>query len=70
MNQTQIHNSSLDNADAVIIALESKKFVIVRSDDPKRLVPEPICKRIRDLQPGDTVHYQGSRETVCGLRRY
>ena len=70
MNQTQTHNSSLENADAVIVALESKKFVIVRRDDSRRLLPDPICKRIRDLKPGDTVQYQGLRETVCGVSRY
>jgi hypothetical protein len=70
MNETLFQNRSLEDADAVIIALRSKRFVIVRQDDTGRLYPEPLCKRIRDLRPGDTVHYQGKRDTVCGLCAY
>ena len=70
MNETQSNARSLEEAEALIIALKSRRFVIVRKDDPKRLYPEPICKRIRDLRPGDTVHYPGTLDTVCALGEY
>ena len=64
---------SLDDCDAVIIALKAMvgppRYVIVRQDErQRRMFPtERICKRIRDLQPGDEVIYNGRRETVHGL---
>ena len=70
MNETQTQHSPLEDADALIIALQSQRFVIVRKDEPKRLYPDPICKRIRDLKPGDAVHYQGTMNTVCGVLAY
>ncbi len=70
MNQLQSHHRSLEDATAVIIALKSRRFVIVRKDEPKPLYPEPICKRIRDLRAGDTIHYHGKRDTVCGIDAY
>ena len=71
MNETQTKNRSLQEADALIIALKSRRFVIVRKNESQKLYPaEPICKRIRDLQPGDEVYYQGTLDTVCGLSAY
>ncbi len=70
MHEDQHHHRSLENAEAVIIALKSRRFVIVRKHGPKRLYAEPICKRIRDLRPGDPVNYRGRLDTVCGLCAY
>ncbi|NND98165.1 MAG: hypothetical protein HKN47_12630 [Pirellulaceae bacterium] len=65
------HSASLENCDAVMVSLRGGRFVIVRRDGPKRMFPvEPICKRIRDLQPGDAVFYKGQRETVHSLCVY
>ena len=60
--------SRLENCDAVMVALSRTRFAIIHRDDAKRMVPaERICKRIRDLKPGDEVIYNGRRETVHGL---
>ena len=63
--------SQHENAEALIIALRSRRFVIIRQDAPKRLLAaNPICKRIRDLRPGDEVYYDGKPDQILSLAEY
>ena len=63
--------SRLENCDAVMIAIGPTRYLIVRREDAKRVTPlERICKRIRDLKPGDEIFYHGRRETVFGVCAY
>ncbi|TWU04565.1 hypothetical protein [Stieleria varia] len=62
---------SLANCDAVIIALQSRRFVIVYRDRPTRMLPvDQICRPVRSLQPGQCVFYKGRVETVRALAVY
>ena len=62
---TAVTFSRLENCDAVIVGLSPTRYAIIRRDEAARLVPvERICKRIRDLRPGDEVIYNGQRETI------
>lgn len=68
---SKTNERKLENAKAIIIALRSKRFVIVRQNERKRLFPtNPICKRIRDLEPGDEVIYEGQSDSVMSLCEY
>ena len=69
--QQSVKSTSLENADALLIALRSQRYVVVRRDRPLRLVPaERICKPVRDLKPGDEVFYNGRRDEVLSLCVY
>ncbi len=69
--QKSVKSTSLENAEAMLIALRSQRYVVVRRDRPLRLVPaDRVCKRIRDLNPGDEVLYNGRRDQVVSLCVY
>ncbi|MEM9587154.1 MAG: hypothetical protein AAGA03_07725 [Planctomycetota bacterium] len=62
---------SLDTCQAVLIGLDSGRFVVVRREGPRDLWPlTPLCKRVRDLTFGDQVMYKGKRYTVRAVVVY
>ncbi|MEO1524050.1 MAG: hypothetical protein AAFX06_01375 [Planctomycetota bacterium] len=62
---------SIDDCEALMIGLRSKRIVIVRCDDPIRLRSvERICKPVRQLRPGEEVYYNGKREQVRSVSVY
>ncbi len=66
-----VKSTSLEDADAMLIALRSHRYVVVRRDRPLRLVPaDTVCMRVRDLKPGDEVFYNGRRDEVISLCVY
>ena len=62
---------SLETCDAVLIALASRRFVIVRRDGKIPLwSAERLCRPIRELRRGECVYYKGNRDTVEALAVY
>jgi len=60
----------LESCDAVMIGL-SRRYVIVWRDRPCKLqVTQPARDRVRDLQPGDEVGYNGEQDVVRSLAVY
>lgn len=63
--------SRWDLCQAVMLGLGSRRFVIVRRDDPIPLRSgQPRRGRVRDLQPGDEVFYKGQRVLVRSVEIY
>lgn len=62
---------SLAECDAVLIALQSRRFVIVRRG---RGIPvwsaEQLCRPIRELRRGEAVYYKGNRDVVRAMTVY
>lgn len=61
----------IESCDAVIIGLSSRRYIIVRRDEPSPLStfnmePQRIC----DLREGDEVIYKRERGTILSLEVY
>ena len=71
MDAPQSNDSCSEDATAVIIALESRRFVIVRPDETEKLYPgDPVGRPLGDLKPGDRVYYAGRQDTVRSVCTY
>ena len=58
-------SKTLENCDALMIGLRSHRVLIVHRDGPIRVwSAERLCKPLRELQPGESVYYNGNREEV------
>ncbi len=71
-NEPILAEPTVETCDAVMICLSTRRFVIVRPDEPKKDL-WPInggWERIRELKPGDQVIYRGSAATVRLLGVY
>ena len=63
--------TSLENCEAVLICLNTRKFIVIRHDGPRNLWPiDGGWDKLRDLKPGDEVIYKGDRTTVVALDVY
>lgn len=61
----------LETCEAVMIGLGTRRFTIVRRDEPPRIYSiHPRRDRIRDLRPGDEVLYDGQRHVIRSLQVY
>lgn len=68
---TATERETLENCDAVMVALGNRRYVIIRRDEPTELRSlDPRRSRIRDLQPGDQVVYKGQQTFVRSLQVY
>lgn len=73
MNSPPAVNPSpcLESCDAVIIALQSRRYVVVYRDRPIVIWPmDRICRSIRTLRPGDKVRYKGKTDIVQVMKVY
>ena len=71
MDTPQSNDNCSEQAAAVIIALESRRFVIIRPDETEKLYPgDPVGRPLGDLRPGDQVYYGGRQDTVRSLGTY
>lgn len=62
---------NLENCESILIGLETRRFVVVRTDEPENLWPiAGGWDKLRDLKPGDEVIYKGARTTVRALQAY
>ncbi len=60
-----------DRCDAVIIGLQSKRFVIVRRDGAKRIwSAKRLCRPVGEFVPGEPVYYGGRRDVIRVIRAY
>ena len=56
---------------ATIVALRSRRFLIVRGDCPNRVrSKERLCKPVSEFRSGERVYYQGREEIVRAVARY
>jgi len=72
LNSECTPTQTLENAYALQFQLappEPWRSLIVWRDGPKPFKPVEK-RRLRDLRPGDTVIYQGRRETICAVEIY
>ena len=61
----------LETCEAVMIGLGTRRFTIVRRDEPPRIyLIHPKRDRIRDLRPGDEVFCDGERHVIRSLQVY
>ncbi|MGI9474377.1 MAG: hypothetical protein ACR2NZ_22740 [Rubripirellula sp.] len=66
-----IDDVSVENCEAVLICLNSRRFVVARPNEPKDLWPvDGGWEKLRQLKPGDEVIYKGDRTTVRALDVY
>lgn len=66
-----LDQASLQNCEAVLICLNTRRFVVARHGEPKNLWPiNGGWDKLRDLKPGDEVIYKGDRTTVRALDVY
>ena len=66
-----LEQTSLENCQAVLICLNTRRFIVVRHDEPKNLWPiDGGWDRLRDLKAGDEVIYKGDRTTIRALDVY
>jgi hypothetical protein len=71
MDTPQSNERSSAEPAAVIIALQSRRFVIIRPDETEKLSSADAAdKPISDLQPGDQVLYAGRQDTVRSVCAY
>ena len=69
--ESSFEDSSLVDCEAVMICLSTRRFIIVRTREPKNLWPiDGGWDKLRDLKPGDEVIYKGERTTVRALDVY
>ena len=62
---------SIENCDALIFSLASRRIVIVRRDGPIRIwSAQQLCRPIRELTLGEAVFYNGHRDTVRAMSIY
>lgn len=62
---------SVQNCEAMLICLNSGRFVVARPNEPKDLWPvDGGWQKLRELKPGDEVIYKGDRTTVRALDVY
>ena len=62
---------TIETCDALMIALDSQRLVIVRRDDKIRIwSAEQLCRPVRQLPPGDRVYYNGGLDKVRALAVY
>ncbi len=62
---------SLQDCEAVLICLNTRRFVVARPGDPRDLWPiDGGWEKLRHLKPGDEVIYKGNRTTVRALDVY
>ena len=70
-NLPSFEESSLQDCEAVLVCLNTKRFVIVRYDEPKDFWPvDGGWEKLRDLKPGDEVIYKGDRTTIRAIDVY
>jgi hypothetical protein len=63
--------TSLENCEAILICLNTRRFIVARHDEPKNLWPiGGGWDKLRDLKPGDEVIYKGDRTTVRAVDVY
>jgi hypothetical protein len=61
----------LETCEAVMIGLGTRRFTIIRRDEPTRIwAIHPRRDRIRDLRPGDEVLYDGEQHVIRSLQVY
>lgn len=66
-----LEQTALEDCDAVLICLNTRRFVVVRYAEPKNLWPiDGGWEKLRRLQPGDQVVYKGLIATVLALEVY
>ena len=75
MNETKsergLVSKPVEDADAVIIALTSRRYVIVHRDGATRLrSAEQLCRPLHRLRPGEMVYYKGRRDEVRAITAY
>lgn len=67
---------TLQNCDNVIIAFQSRRFVIHRFNEndgdvrPRMRAVDQLCKSIREMQPGQEVYYKGRIERLIAIAPY
>jgi hypothetical protein len=62
---------SLETCQAVLVCLNTRRFVVAWHDEPRDLWPiNGGWERLRDLKPGDEVIYKGDRTTIRALDVY
>jgi hypothetical protein len=63
--------ASLEDCQALLICLNNRRFVVVRTRQPKDLWPiDGGWEKLRHLKPGDEVIYKGQRTSVLALDVY
>ena len=71
LSPPELDEVSVQNCEAMLICLNSRRFVVARPDEPKDLWPiDGGWKKLRDLKPGDEVIYKGEQTTVRALDVY
>jgi hypothetical protein len=69
--ETSFKEPSLEDCEAILICLNSNRFVVVCVGEPENLWPiDGGWDKLRDLKPGDEVIYKGDRTTVRALDVY
>ncbi|MDA8745168.1 hypothetical protein N9N28_11090 [Rubripirellula amarantea] len=64
-------HSTLLNADAIMVCLEGRRFVVVRTDEPSELhFADETERDLRELRRGDAVIYRGKPTTVRAVGVY
>lgn len=70
-DQASIEEVSLENCEAILICLNTRRFVVARHDQPKDLWPvDGGWAKLRHLKPGDEVIYKGARTVVRAVAVY
>lgn len=71
LTQPNCDDVSVENCEAMLICLDSGRFVVARPDEPRDLWPvDGGWDKLRELRPGDPVIYKGDRTTVRALDVY
>ncbi len=61
----------LQNCDALLISLASKRLVIVRRDGKIPIwSAEKVCRPVREIRPGERVYYKGRPDQVRAITVY
>ena len=69
--RTSRADDPLETCDALIIALDSQRIVILRRDEKIPMwSAEQICRPIRQMRRGEPVYYKGKRDVVRAIAVY
>ena len=69
--ETSVDDASIADCEALLVCLNSGRFVVVRPSEPKDLWPvDGGWEKIRELTPGDEVVYKGNKSIVRAVEVY
>jgi len=71
LNRPDPDASEREQCEALLIALASRRYVIIRRDGPIRLwSADQLCRPVRHFRVGESVYYDGKPDRVRAIGIY